>query len=525
MTTRPLPRSLSDLRGLRAARWIRESTVGQTANFGPDDQRHAGDEVIGELGLVDSGIEWLVAHSGYRKRAGEVAIASTEQWADMLARAGTEYDVLLIGYVSRLGRDARTLFNTRHDLHAAGAVLLVTERPRVLSSDEDAWEGWAREAVEAESYSRRLGKRIVEGYAAKRRRLGIPGGNRPPLGTIRDGRTIAVDEHSIALVRHAYDLAGAGMTDRDVAAATGLALKHVAELLTNPFYAGRLRDGSASVLGELVDRELWERVQSLRSRYSRRHRGRVVNARRYALSGILACAACGRRLVGHNGRMRHLEACPAFVAAAPRRPRRFTNAGNRRVRGESYRAELYEEAIGQALARAAAGGALIAETVGLATKLAPVRGDELATIRINREREAAAIRYARDRDLAALEAAMARLDAAADVAGERIVAEPTAAEARAWSEDLASLWVDTTDAGRRAIAEVLFQRIDVLGVSEYSIVPTLAARAHGWDVAFGGPFRCSIGLSGRGGRASTAGIDIRIVVAAPLEQLRAVRSA
>jgi hypothetical protein len=211
-------------------------------------------------------------------------------------------------------------------------------------------------------------------------------------------------------------------------------------------------------------------------------------------------------------------------SSRPRRRRRaFSNAGDRRVRGESYKAELYDEAIGQALARAAAGGALIAETVGLATTLEPVRGDELATIRIERDREAAALRYARDRDLVALEAAMARLDSAAAAAGIASSPTPTAAQARAWSEDLASLWVDTTDAGRRAIAEVLFERIDVLGVTEYSIVPTLAARAHGWDVAFGEPFRCSIGLSGRGGRASAAGIDVTIrIVSLPRPPLRAV---
>jgi uncharacterized protein (DUF2132 family) len=34
--------------------------------------------------------------------------------------------------------------------------------------------GWARETVEAEAYSRRLGKRIREGYAAKFRRLSLP---------------------------------------------------------------------------------------------------------------------------------------------------------------------------------------------------------------------------------------------------------------------------------------------------------------------------------------------------------------
>lgn len=528
MTAR-LPRSLDDLRGLRAARWTRESTAGQVDNFGPDAQAEQQDRAIERHGLVDTGIAWSVAHSGR-------TIATTEQWAEMHAGAGVRFDVLVVGYASRFARSLEAHVDARRSLHRLGVAVLFADE-RILTSDEEAWDRWAREVVEAESYSRRLAKRIAEGYAAKRRRLGIPGGNRPPLGTRRvapaagpdqgrAGRSIELDPSSIAVVRRAYDLAGAGMTDRDVAAATGLRLKHVAEILTNEFYVGRLTDGSPSALGELVEAELWARVQSLRSRYSRRHRGRVVNARRYALSGILACASCGRRLVGHNGRMRHLEPCAAFVAAAPRRARAFSNAGDRRVRGESYKAELYDEAVGLALERAAAGGALIAETVGLATKLEPVRGDELATMRIDREREAAALRYARDRDLAALEAAMSRLDAAADVAGERVVAEPTAAQAREWSEDLAKLWVDTTDAGRRAIAEVLFERIDVLGVAEVAIVPSLAARAHGWDVAFGEPFRCSIGLSGRGGRASTAGIDVRIRVAGiGGSPLRSARSA
>ena len=35
MTARALPRSLEDLRGRRAARWVRESTAGQADNFGP----------------------------------------------------------------------------------------------------------------------------------------------------------------------------------------------------------------------------------------------------------------------------------------------------------------------------------------------------------------------------------------------------------------------------------------------------------------------------------------------------------
>jgi DNA invertase Pin-like site-specific DNA recombinase len=118
----------------------------------------------------------------------------------MLAGAGDTYDVLVVGYVSRFARRLRTLVNARHDLHAAGAAILFADED-VLSSSEDQWEQWAREAVEAEAYSRKLGRRIRNGYAAKRRRLGIPGGNRPPLGTTREGRTIAVDDDAIAIVR------------------------------------------------------------------------------------------------------------------------------------------------------------------------------------------------------------------------------------------------------------------------------------------------------------------------------------
>ena len=95
----------------------------------------------------------------------------------MVARAGRDYDVLLVGYVSRFARNLRTAVNARHDLHAAGAAILFCDE-RVLSSDEDEWEAWARETVEAEAYSRRLGKRIREGYAAKYRRLSDPGGHR-----------------------------------------------------------------------------------------------------------------------------------------------------------------------------------------------------------------------------------------------------------------------------------------------------------------------------------------------------------
>ena len=103
----------------------------------------------------DAGIEWLVSHSGR-------TVASTVEWQDMLERAGRDYDVLVVGYASRFSRDARTAFNARHDLHSRGATLLFADE-RLLSSDDDSWDYWAKEAVEAESYSRRMGRRVREG--------------------------------------------------------------------------------------------------------------------------------------------------------------------------------------------------------------------------------------------------------------------------------------------------------------------------------------------------------------------------
>ncbi len=499
MTVRALPRSLEDLRGRRAARWIRESTAGQVDNFGPDAQLHQQTRAIERWGLLDAGIAWQVAHSGR-------TIAATGQWAEMLAGAGEDWEVLVVGYVSRFARDLRTAVNARHDLHARGAVILFADE-RVLSSDEDEWERWAREAVEAEAYSRRLAKRIREGYAAKRRRLGVPGGNRAPLGTIRDGRTITLDEASLGIVRHAYELGSAGRTDREVGAATGLAPTHVAEVLTNPFYAGRLRTGEPSCLGALVDVRTWEHVQSMRARYSRRHRG-SVNRRQYGLAGLLICASCGRRLIGHVGRYRHNDACEPFKAAL-RRVQRDGATIDPRVRGESYKADLYEAAIGRAFEHVAVSSRLKVDTVAIARRPDPEGGDELALARIKRERDHAALRFARDRDHAALrfardrdlgglEATMARLDAEAAAAVVRPSRIPTAAEARAYLEELPNLWAKTSDAGRHAIAEAVFERIDVLGVTDFTFTLTAHAKARGWDAAFGAGVLRLNGQCGRG---------------------------
>jgi hypothetical protein len=76
------------------------------------------------------------------------------------------------------------------------------------------------------------------------------------------------------------------------------------------------------------------------------------------------------------------------------------------------------------------------------------------------------------------------------------------AEARAYLESLPDLWAKTSDAGRHAIAEAVFERIEVLGVNDYTFTLTAHAKARGWDAAFGaGLVRVKEGQSGRGERA------------------------
>ena len=296
-----LPASLDEVAGLRAARWLRESSDRQMDRFGPEAQRDQQDRAMERYRLVDSGIGWMVGHSGYRKgRDGVAAIASTAQWQAMLSRAGTDYEVLLVGYVSRWARDAEIQFTTRRLFHLAGASILFADE-RLLSSDENAWEQWAREAVEAEAFSRRLGKRIGEGYSAKTRLYADQGGGLVPLGFRRAGdhKLIEPDPETMPRAAAVWTLAAHGVADRTIAAETGLTLWSVRGVLRSPLYAGRLADGRPTRFAAPIDPTLIAQAGEYR-RSRTRVGNRLRRNRTYALSGSgpAVCAACSRPLKG-----------------------------------------------------------------------------------------------------------------------------------------------------------------------------------------------------------------------------------
>lgn len=490
------PSDLGGLRGRRCARWVRESTAAQYDNFGPDAQRDQCERAGARYGLIDTGLEWTVAASGWK------TAWRTEAWQQMMAAATAgKFEVLVVGYVSRFARNLKqALIAVEDHLHPAGVPVLFADE-RLLSSDPDDWDQFVREAHEAESYSRRLSKRVAEGLAAKRRRLGVPGGNRAPFGTYREGRPsrLFVDDERLALVHRAYDLSAAGLSDRRVAEQVGLRLTHIRELLTNPFYAGRLRDGTPSALGALVDPAKWDKVQALRFRYARRHPG-SIRRRQYALSGIVMCGGCGRRLTGHNGRYRHVDACEAFRAAAPNKRRAFSRNYDRRMRGESYPAVWYEDMVGAALRSVAVSAKLMTDTIPKAVIGSTTATDVFAAARIARDRNRATARYLRDRDVAELEAVMSRLDTEERQLQDRLVPEMSPQVAREYLGNLWKLWRKTEPEGRRAIASAAFDRIDAIGIDLVLHVSADADR-YGWTEAFGSdPLVCKIGRYGRGER-------------------------
>jgi DNA invertase Pin-like site-specific DNA recombinase len=495
---RSLPQSLDQVGGMRAARWFRESTAGQWDNFGPDAQREQQDRAIARYGLADSALEWSVASSGW------TSAWRTPTWEAMVASAQAgAFDVLVVGYVSRFLRNLKqTLIAVEDHLHAAGVVVLFADE-RLLSSDPSNWDQFVREAHEAEAYSRKLSRRVGEGYAAKRRRLGVPGGNRAPFGIIREGKpsTLRVDEAKVATVRRAYELAAVGQTDWEVAAATGLAKTHVGEVLTNPIYAGRLRTGEPAGLASVVAPALWSKVQSMRELRRTRTPGRIVK-RNYPLR--LRCAGCQRFLYGDVGRYRHpAPTCEAFIAATPTVRRRYTTGRDKRVQGHSYPQEWYEHAIGKLLEQV---GGVDDVSITEAVRLyhdRPSRVDEVTLARIGREREEAGRQLAKTRDVAAWQREMAQLDAEEQAAREPVEAgRLSSGEVVAYLRSLPSLWADAGPDGRQALATAIFARTDVMGFErlEYDLTPD--AIELGLDAALPAMFELTgtIGEFGRGER-------------------------
>jgi len=313
-----LPRSLDEIGGLRAARWIRESTAGQYDRYGPASQRDQQDRFIERHGLVDTGLVYQVAHSGRTVWRSATMATMVED-----LRSG-RFDLLLTGYSDRWQRNLRrTLELLEDELHPNGVALVMCDR-RILSSDPSDWDELISEAAGAEKYSRRLSERITEGYAAKFDQEHDPGGH-AGLGFRRlpePPHTLEIDPDRMPIAVGLFERYALGnVSATQLEAETGLAATRIRMILMNPLYNGWIRRhrGKDETRRPApwrakppVSDELWARVEEVR-RAKTRGGGPKNWDRVDLLGGLLECV-CGRQLRNDgtfaDGRHRKLHAAP-----------------------------------------------------------------------------------------------------------------------------------------------------------------------------------------------------------------------
>ena len=471
-----LPRSLDDIRGLRVARWIRESTAGQYDRFGPASQREQQDRFIERHGLVDAGLVFQVAHSG-------TTVWRSPTMTEMLAeaRAGA-FDLLLAGYSDRWQRNLRRTLELLEDgLHPAGVALVMCDR-RILSSDPHDWDELVAEAAGAERYSRRLSERITDGYAAKFDHHDDPGGH-AALGFRRSPErphTLEVDPATIGTAVGLFERYALGtISANHLATETGLSADRIRCILKNPLYNGWIRRHrgpsetrrpAAWRARPPVSDDLWAQVEDVRrsktSGGGPRHRGRQD-----LLAGLLECS-CGRRIrsdgrMGNSERIAklHTEPCAAWGSKA-------------RIPATTWEAPVLAQ-----LGSLRVDSAMRAQiTAVLSAGERPVTMDRA---RLERQMRELALDHAAARlDDAEYLARMARLRGELEIVGAQPARDLPARRAVEWLDALAETWQKTDLVEEKSdVIHAVYERIVIEGPRFVGLRLTPAAYRHGLALA------------------------------------------
>ena len=310
---RSLPRSKDELRGMRAAGWIRESTDEQQDNYGPDAQERRIRRAVGKFGMADTGLRYMPVEGV----SGSVAWKHPEMLRLVADAKAGRFELLVVAYTSRVGRNVKeTLDLIGDDLHPAGVPLYVENR-NLLSSDPDDYHVLVDEANDAMKFATDLSRSVRDGYEAKFLTYNDQAGN-APLGLHRVARVVGqrkgepvirkfleIDPETIGIVRSIFEKYASGVVSiTALANEFGLGIEQVRKCLQNEIYIGFARrhrdypdaDRRAAPWRSAppISDELWTMVQEVRSRRTKGGGPRRTD-RFDPLRGVLFCV-CGIRI-------------------------------------------------------------------------------------------------------------------------------------------------------------------------------------------------------------------------------------
>ena len=493
---RSLPRDLDDLEGLRAARWVRVSDDRQEDNYGPDAQRERQDRVIVRYGLIDTGLVWEpLGVSGWETDAKGIAkIEADPRYQEMLSRAGIDYDVLVVAYVSRGSRNTELQMKTKRILHQAGAVILACKERKISTEP-----GWGKEAGASEYYSEQLSIDISDGNAAKWRKHHDPPGWAPngyrraaekPYILEIDPEVMPREAARLFALYALGHVSGDDLEDMKIAFHHGkkrdgrpMTREGIMDLLSNPIYRGEV-----SYLGKTEQRpdlravsdDLWYQVQDVMR--AKAHGGGPRRTDRvYSVAGLLHCPDCNAHVGldgGERRRVRHKSPCETWG------PMRSTKRDPKGKRQERRKASTYSAPVESAFDQIKMDDATIAQI--RAIRKSPAKMPDLDGRRIDREMDEVLIQV-RKGTLDHLDA-VARLDTlqkAKDAATERPVAShgPSPDEAEAMLRNFEGTWAKAGEKERSDLIHALVQRIDVRRTDIVGVTLTSSAYEHGFALA------------------------------------------
>jgi DNA invertase Pin-like site-specific DNA recombinase len=293
------PSGRGEDRGKRAAGYVRVSTIEQQRhgwNLGEDRERireRADAEGWDLVELYDDGGR----QGDDQERAGLQAL--------LAAASAGELDVLILRDLDRLSRDRYIYALAVRAFETAGVAVYEFDKPEPVAFDLATD---VRAAV-AQDEKRKIGVRVKLARAGRERAGLVAGGHAPYGYRWSDKRLVQVPARAAA-VRRIHEEYAAGVGQRGIVralnadgirSATGRPWHQsgVSRVLAQPLYAGKLPNGEDAEHEAIVPRQLWERVQAIRSGSPRK--GGQAHGAHLLTRGVMRCT-CGAAMLPRKAR-------------------------------------------------------------------------------------------------------------------------------------------------------------------------------------------------------------------------------